>query len=246
MASSVHHAAVRSSRRQGVLIACLTRDQRYNALDRGTLRALLRLLQRERTAGGPLVLTGSGPLFSVGPDIAELAALDGEAAASYSRLGHEVVEAIEAWPGPTLAWLQGYCLGSALELALACDVLTGTEDLRLGLPGLAWAMVPCMGGLRRLSMRVGSESATRLFLSGDVINGRQARAQGLLNRLVPDPGDAERLALEIDELGLSAVLAMRQMRLHQLGPQDHEAEVALFAQPFATGECQRRLRQLLA
>jgi enoyl-CoA hydratase/carnithine racemase len=103
-----------------------------------------------------------------------------------------------------------------------------------------------MGGLRRLSMRIGGERATRLFLSGDVMDGRNALHVGLLNRILSDVLEVETLAKEMNEFGPSAIQALREMRLSRMGPQDCEAEVALFAQPFATGECQRRLKALLS
>lgn len=243
--TSIVPACVRSRRHAGALQVTITRDGRYNALDRATLRALVRTLASERERGGVLVLSGAGDLFSVGPDIAELAMIGAEEAAEFSRLAHEVVAALESWPAPTVAWLQSYALGSALELALACDVLVGSEEVRLGLPGLAWAMVPCMGGLRRLSQRISAEHATRLFLSGDVIDGRQALSMRLLDRLAAESSDLDYLVRELGEYSPSAVYAIRSLRLEHLGPQDAEAEVALFAQPFITGECQRRLRGLL-
>jgi enoyl-CoA hydratase/carnithine racemase len=239
-------SSVRSVRQAGLLRVQLTRDERYNAIDRSTLRSLIRILDRERAGGGTLILSGSGDLFSVGPDISELAGLDPEGASEFSRLAHEAVARLEAWPQATVVWLRGYALGSALELALACDVLVGTNEVRLGLPGLAWAMVPCMGGLRRLSQRIGTEKATRLFLSGDVLDGREAAQYGLLDRIVDDPLEIDPIANMLNEYSPSAVQAIRSLRLDRLGKQDAEAEVALFTQPFLTGECQRRLRGLLS
>jgi enoyl-CoA hydratase/carnithine racemase len=91
--TSIVRASLRSTRQDDVLVVQLTRDDRYNALDRSTLIALGRILERERAQGGALVLAGAGPLFSVGPDIAELAALDAATAADFSRLAHQVVSA---------------------------------------------------------------------------------------------------------------------------------------------------------
>jgi len=243
--TSIVPASIRSRRVRGALWVTITRDGRYNALDRATLRSLVRTLELEKEAGGVVVLTGAGNLFSVGPDIAELAKIGAKEAAEFSRLAHAVVAHLESWPAPTIAWLQGYALGSALELALACDILVGNEEVRLGLPGLAWAMVPCMGGLRRLSQRINAEQATRLFLSGDVVDGREALALHMIDRLAAESDDLDPLIAELTEYSPNAVQAIRSLRLDRLGPQDAEAEVALFAQPFVTGECQRRLRSLL-
>ncbi len=136
--------------------------------------------------GLPLLIEGEG-VFSVGGDIAELAAFATSDARHYSQLGQDVVDCLESWPGVTIARLAGYALGTGLELALGCDVLVGVTDLRVGLPGLAWALVPCLGGLRRLSCRLSSALCSELFLGGEVLEAEQALGAGLLNRISDDP-----------------------------------------------------------
>lgn len=237
---------VLTSRRGGILRLRLARPERHNALDMATLTRLHELLVPPTGEPTPvLVLEGDGGLFSVGSDIAELAESGCDQAIAYSRLAHQVVQRLEAWPAVTIANLSGYCLGSALELALACDLLVGTAEVHLGLPGLAWAMVPCMGGLRRLRQRGGGELASRLFLAGEVINGREALRVHLLDRLVENPFDVDQIAAPMLDYDASAVRAIRGIRLGRQGVDDCDSEAALFAQPFASGETQKRLRSLL-
>jgi enoyl-CoA hydratase/carnithine racemase len=239
-------APVLTSRRGGVLRLRLSRPDRHNALDTSTLNRLVELLQPPAGAAPVLVLEGDGQLFSVGSDIAELAAADSGQARAYSRLAHEAVRCLEAWPAVTVANLSGYCLGSALELALGCDLLVGSADVRLGLPGLAWAMVPCMGGLRRLRRRGGGDLASRLFLAGEVIDGNEGMATRLLDRLVDTPFDIDQLVVPLLDYTSAAVHAIRGIRLERQGRDDCESEASLFAQPFASGETQKRLKALLA
>jgi len=239
-------APVLSTRRGGILRLRLARPERHNALNTATLARLVELLEPPPTGPVPvLVLEGDGSVFSVGSDIAELAAAGSDQALAYSRLAHQVIRRLEAWPAVTVAYMSGYCLGSALELALGCDLLIGTHDVRLGLPGLAWAMVPCMGGLRRLRQRGGGDLASRLFLAGDVITGQEAVASRLLDRLVDTPFEVDQLIVPMLDYTPSAVLAIRSLRLEKQGHDDCESEAALFAQPFASGETQKRLKALL-
>jgi enoyl-CoA hydratase/carnithine racemase len=221
----------------------LARPDRYNVLDIATLANLAEALEANRRPL-PLLLEGEGEVFSVGGDIAELAGFECADAKHYSHLGQEVVSAIESWPGVTVAKLSGYALGTGLELALGCDVLVGTSDVRLGLPGLAWALVPCLGGLRRLSCRLSSELCSELFLGGEVLEAQQALDAGLLDRISDAP--LERFAAAFSEFSPSAVSAIRGVRLDRQGRIDQDAEAELFAQPFASGECQRRLKRLLS
>lgn len=238
-------APVLTTRRGGILRLRLARPDRHNALDTATLARLASLLEPPTGPPPVLLLEGDGTLFSVGSDIAELAAAGGAQAAAYSRLAHQVIQRLEAWPAVTVAHLTSYCLGSALELALGCDVLVGTADLRIGLPGLAWAMVPCMGGLRRLRLRGGGDLAARLFLAGEVINGDEALANHVLDRLADTPFDVDQLVAPLLEFSPAAVGAIRSLRLEKQGLDDCDREAELFAQTFASGETQRRLRALL-
>ena len=154
-------------------------------------------------------IEGDAEFFSVGADISELSKLDAERAAAYSRLGHEVIQMLERWPGVTIAALSGYALGAGLELALGCDVLVGRPNLRLGLPGLAWALVPCMGGLRRLACRVTESFSSELFLNGEVLDAERAFAHGLVDRIAMRNEDIEALASDMADFSVSAVQAIR-------------------------------------
>jgi enoyl-CoA hydratase len=237
---------VRMDRGQHFLRLRLSRPERYNAIDSGTLRSLAALLDDHHHSNLPLIIEGESESFSVGADISELSRSDAPRALAYSMLGHRVLQALERWPGVTIAALSGYALGVGLELALGCDVLVGRPNLKLGLPGLAWALVPCMGGLRRIACRVSETFSSDLFLNGDVLDAEQALAHGLIDRLALDGGDIEGLARDMGEYTPSAVAAIRGMRLARQGVIDAALGARMFAQPFVNGECQRRLRQLLA
>jgi enoyl-CoA hydratase len=237
---------VRIDRGQHFLRLRLSRPERYNAIDSCTLRSLAALLDDHRHSDLPLIIEGGSEAFSVGADIAELSRCDAQRALAYSMLGHTVLEALERWPGVTIAALSGYALGVGLELALGCDVLVGRPNLKLGLPGLAWALVPCMGGLRRLACRVSEAFSSDLFLNGDVLDLEQALDHGLIDRCAHDQSDIERLACDMGEYSPSAVRAIRALRLARQGTIDAALGARMFAQPFAKGECQRRLKQLLA
>ncbi len=237
---------IRVERRTRYLRLCLSRPDRFNAIDTVTLRGLASLLVEARREAIPLILTGDADLFSVGADINELASLTQQQALHYSQLGHQVLEALEAWPGVTIAHLSGYALGAGLELALGCDVITATPDVRLGLPGLAWALVPCMGGLRRMACRVNERFSSELFLQGAVLGAAQSLREHLIDRVVTDEHQVTALAREMGDYGPAAVQAIRSLRLERHGRIDQATGARMFSLPFASGECQRRLKALLA
>jgi enoyl-CoA hydratase len=226
----------------------LNRPDHYNALDISTLAEMLVSLEEAAGMQAPLILSGEGQVFSLGCDVRELAGFSTESAATYSRLGQQVVRTLESWPGVTIAHLTGYALGTGLELALGCDLLVGAPGVRIGLPGLAWALVPCLGGLRRLHQRVGPEVSSDLFLRGQMLDAEGALRAGLLSRIALKPEEVTRLARSVADFSASAVSAIRELRLRHHGPADASSEILeaeLFAQSFSNGECQRRLRSLL-
>lgn len=223
----------------------LHRVERCNALDLATLQELTVVLAEGDSLHRPLLLDGDGGTFSLGADVRELAGFSGEQAVAYSRLGQRAVQLLEAWPGVTIAHLENYALGTGLELALGCDVLIGHPAVRLGLPGLAWAMVPCLGGLRRLQQRIGAALAADLFLRGEMLDGEAALFAGLVDRLVDGPAGIEVVVAMAGEFGPGAVAAIRGLRLERQGQCDPAVEAGLFADSFVSGECQRRLRTLL-
>lgn len=244
--ATVSISRIRVERHPQYLRLCLNRPDRYNAIDSATLRGLSNLLQPARQMAVPLVLSGDADLFSVGADIAELSSLTDVQAAIFSRLGHQVLETLESWPGVTIAHLSGYALGAGLEVALGCDVIAATPDVRIGLPGLAWALVPCMGGLRRMACRASERFSSELFLQGAVLGADQALHEHLVDRIIPDEPHLMALIAEMTEYSPSAVKAIRSVRLERQGRIDAATGARMFSLPFASGECQRRLKALLA
>ncbi len=220
----------------------LTRASRCNSLDLTALAELTMVLE-ESASPLPLILRGDGPGFCIGGDIREMADFTAASAEAWSRLGQLAVAALEHWPGVTVAHLKGFALGAGLELALGCDVVVGPADVRVGLPGLMLGLMPGFGSLDRLRQRLGAERCRRLFLHGDILDGRQAVEWGLLDRLVREDREVLDLATSLGEFGPSAVQAIRSLRLGSRCPTEDLA--LLFAAPFVNGECQRRLRKLM-
>jgi enoyl-CoA hydratase len=237
---------LRFDRRTHFIRLSLCRSERYNAIDSATLRGLTRYLEQYRHLELPLILTGDADQFSVGADINELATLNDKQAANYSQLGHKVIEALENWPGVTVAYLNGYALGAGMELALGCDVIVGSKDVRMGLPGLAWALVPCMGGLRRLACRASEQFSSELFLQGTVLNAEQALKHHLLDRIVNNDQQVAAFARTMSTYSPAAVHVIRAIRLDKHGRINADVGAHMFSLPFASGECQRRLKALLS
>jgi enoyl-CoA hydratase/carnithine racemase len=133
-----------------------------------------------------LVLTGSGERFSVGreplpPDLVAAALPDRQAWLEQVK----VADALAGLPMPVLASINGDALDHGLELALAGDLRICVEEARFGLTDLQQGCFPWDGGTQRLPRLVGPAWASDLILTSRIIDAAQARAIGLVNRVVP-------------------------------------------------------------
>ena len=126
--------------------------------------------------------------FIAGADVSEFSAIESvpQAAEMLAR-AHAVINRLESLPMPTVALINGHCLGGGLELALACDYRVVCDDpsIRLGLPEVMLGIHPGFGGSVRLIESVGVIAAMDLMLSGRSIAPATARRMGLVNFAVP-------------------------------------------------------------
>lgn len=99
---------------------------------------------------------------------------------------HAVLNAIDAWPNPTVAAVNGICFGGGLELALACDVIVADRMARFCFPELRLGLIPGFGGIPRLKRDVGNAVVRDLLLTGRSLNATRAHEVGLVGQLVAE------------------------------------------------------------
>jgi enoyl-CoA hydratase/carnithine racemase len=178
--------SVRTELREHALWITLDRPDALNALDWATLEELAVAWDRvdDDDEVWLAVLTGAGDTFCVGADLLSLPA---ESAARAER-GESAVPPMpfrdRRARKPMLAAINGDALGGGLELALACDLRIVASHARLGLPEARWSAVPAAGGTQRLPRTIPLGLALEMMLVGDPIDAEQARAAGLVNRVV--------------------------------------------------------------
>jgi enoyl-CoA hydratase/carnithine racemase len=131
-----------------------------------------------------LVFTGSGELaFSAGMHLETFASADPHDGRSIIERVGAFVGAARRAPVPTVAMVNGYCLGAAFELALACDVRVAHPDVRFGLPEVKLG-IPSVVEAALLRHHIGLSKATELILTGELYSPDEL-PDGLVNRLVP-------------------------------------------------------------
>src|SRR6266540_3544700 len=153
-----------------------------------SLATLLDELEKGDFAG--LVLTGKPFVFCVGADVDEFPGVTPERAREGSRAGHDLFGRLAALPFPTLAAVNGACLGGGLELALHCDFRTISTAVRhFGTPEVFLGLFPAWGGTQVLPRLVGPETAVKVIVSNPLrqnrlLSGPEAFELGLAERLL--------------------------------------------------------------
>lgn len=178
-----------------VAVITLAVPERRNALSRRLLEELGQALREavDRDASA-VVLTGAGPVFSAGADLAELTGTVEDVGVDDAVAG--AVGSIRACPLAVVAAIEGACVGAAVDLALACDVRILAEDAYLAVPAVRLGILYNPEALARMSGRLGHETVSRLFLLGERILGEDAVTAGLASRAVPS-GTALEAALAL-------------------------------------------------
>src|SRR5437588_11613770 len=180
----------------GVSRLTISNPAKRNALDHPILDAITATLG-ELTARC-VIVTGAHGMFSAGYDIGEIPEEEFEERAE-RLVAHpftEAIDALEAFPYPTLASLGGHAIGGGLELALACDLRVALDRIQLGMPPAKLGLVYSHTGLRRFIDAIGAARTRELFLLGSYIDAEQALAWGLVNRLA-SAEDLEATGLEL-------------------------------------------------
>jgi enoyl-CoA hydratase len=180
-------------------IATLTinRPDKRNALNQGTRDEIVRALDElQSSAVRVLIITGAGDkAFIAGADIGEF---EGRTALTQREVMKQrrIFDAVEEFPKPVIAMINGFCLGGGMELALACDLRIASETAKLGQPEINLGIIPGGGGTQRLTRLVGEGRAMEMILTGDLIDAAEAKSIGLVNHVVA-PGQLQDTVLSL-------------------------------------------------
>jgi methylglutaconyl-CoA hydratase len=193
-----------TSLERGILSLTLNRAEKRNALNAASVELLHRYLEQADldTDVRVVLVRGAGKDFCAGADLDELLASadrtpDQNEASAY-RLG-EVFERIRTLPKPVVALVQGRALAGGAGLATACDLVLASDSAQLGYPEIQRGFVPAMVATL-LHRATGEKVALDLVLTGRLLGAEEARAVGLVTRVVP--------AAELETEGMELVLRL--------------------------------------
>lgn len=173
----------------GVAVVTLNRPQVMNALNlqlREEIMALCTALDADPEVG-VIVFTGAGDrAFCAGADLKERGQRTTEAMYDERRFFRSRwISVIAGMAKPTIAAINGYCLGGGLEVALQCDLRIASDNARFGLPEVTLGFLPGGGGTQRLPRLIGLQKAKEMILTGRHIDAAEAERLGIVLRVVP-------------------------------------------------------------
>jgi len=194
----------------------IDRPARRNAMDRAMWRALPGLVADAVANRDVAVLcvAGAEGHFCGGADIAEFADCYAtpDATAATNALIHDAVEALAACPKPTLALVQGACVGGGVALALACDVRLAADDARFAVTPVKLGLIYSQADTRRLVRAIGAGRTKELLFSARLVLAEEALRIGLVDRLWPKASFPDESRASVNALAAGSRPALRGVK----------------------------------
>jgi enoyl-CoA hydratase/carnithine racemase len=198
---------------EAVIRLRISNPERRNALDHEILDAIAETLPRldRGIETRCLLITGAPPVFSAGYDIAAIPSetFERDAEALVAHPFHAATEALANHPWPTVAAINGHCIGGGLELAITCDLRIAAAGAKLGMPPVKLGLVYSHTGLRKFLDTIGLARTKELFLTGRNFEAPRAAELGLVHEVVPDAELEETAVALAAEIAANAPLSMR-------------------------------------
>jgi enoyl-CoA hydratase len=192
----------------------INRPQAMNALSARLVTEMISALTEFEKDDGVrcLVIAGSERAFSAVADIKEMADMT---AVEMTMTGHffPLWDKVGNYPKPIVGALSGFVLGGGLELAMSLDVLVASETTQLGQPEIDIGVMPGGGGTQRLTRAVGKYKAMEMILTGKRIGAEEAKALGLVSRVVPKEAYLEEAKKVANEIASKSPVAIRLAKM---------------------------------
>lgn len=203
----------------------------------------------EETGCRIIAITGSSRVFSAGADFSDLKAIETQKDACEFWLAiKNCLDFVESRPLPTIAIIDGPCLGGGLLLGLACDLRLGSSKSSFALPVAKLGILLDNNSVRRLTDLVSKGHALDLLYSADTISGEQALQIGLLNRLWASenlPEESHKFLLALSRNSLDSMKHSKQLlRANQSEPNSEQKEEDKIIEAYLSEDFKKRLENI--
>lgn len=228
-----------------VVYVTMNRPGRRNAL---SLDHMLELIDCFASIGeardtSVVVLRGEGPAFCAGHDLSEMIGRDPDFYRGIFDTCCRLMATIQGIPQPVIAQVHGVATAAGCQLAATCDLVVASEEARFATPGVRIGLF-CSTPMVALSRAVGQKKSMEMLLTGDFISAEEARAEGLVNRVVVAEdleSETRSLADRISEasplvVGVGKQAFYRQLEMPTEGAYAYTKEVMAFNATFADAQ----------
>ena len=228
-----------------VVYVTMNRPEKRNALSEAHMLELIDCFEAigaEKDAS-VAILRGEGPAFCAGHDLSEMVGRDPETYRRIFDVCCRLMETIQSIPQPVIAEVHGVATAAGCQLAATCDLVVAAEEARFATPGVRIGLF-CSTPMVALSRAVGQKKSMEMLLTGDFISAEEARAEGLVNRVVPADdleSEARSLADKISEasplvVGVGKQAFYRQLEMPTEQAYAYTKEIMSFNATFADAQ----------
>lgn len=134
-----------------------------------------------------IIFTGKTDVFASGADLREIAEVTGETAREFALRGQNLMNRIAGSEKLTIAAINGFCFGGALDLALSCSKRIASADAQFSHPGANLGIITGWGGTQRLPRLVGEAKALEMFLTAKRVSAAEALEINLIDKIAENP-----------------------------------------------------------
>ncbi len=228
-----------------VAYVTMNRPEKRNALSLAHMRELISCLEavKEDREVSVVILRGEGPAFCAGHDLSEMVGRTPDFYRELFDVCTQLMTSIQSLPQPVIAQVHGVATAAGCQLAATCDLVAASEEARFATPGVRIGLF-CSTPMVALSRSVGQKKSLEMLLTGEFLSAKEARAEGLVNKVVPAGGleDATReLADKICEasplvVGVGKQAFYRQLEMPVEQAYAYTKEVMSFNATFADAQ----------
>lgn len=176
-----------TGKKEGITVLGLNRPAAKNSFNRALVNrftSILSDLTHDKHTRVVVLRSLTPGIFCAGADLKERLQMPPEEVSKFVSTLRNLLIAIEQLPMPVIAALDGAALGGGLEMALACDMRTAVEDVKLGLVETKLAILPGAGGTQRLPRLLNPSLAKELIFTSRIFDGKYAKEMGIVNHVV--------------------------------------------------------------
>lgn len=178
--------AIKVEQFSDVLVIRFIRPKIRNPLSVFVLDEIEQVLSSLTSTVSEVVFTGSENIFASGADLREIADLSPDKVKLFAERGQRLMQQIADLKQSTIACVNGFCFGGALDLTLACDSRQATQYATFCHPGAGLGIITGWGGTQRLPRLIGEANALKLFFTAAPIDANEALRIGLVDSIVPE------------------------------------------------------------